>query len=131
MPMKCLKRWQKVFPDTRTFLISHMFRVVLRLWMYLTNWYVWMLWTKLHRSMMKIIGKNRDILFRITCHCFTINIFSEIHPAWISWIQIFFMTAILQKILKQNMSQKFLRMCAGSTSSEETVRDWWMKFLKK
>ena len=25
--------------------------------------------------------------------------------------------------LKQNMSQKFLRMCAGSTSSEETVRD--------
>lgn len=34
-----------------------------------------------------------------------------------------FMTAILQKILKQNMSQKFLRMCAGSTSSEETVRD--------
>lgn len=37
MPMKCLMHWQKVFPDTRTFLISHMFRAVLRLWMCLTN----------------------------------------------------------------------------------------------
>lgn len=27
----------KGFPDTRTFLISHMFRAVLRLWMCLTN----------------------------------------------------------------------------------------------
>ena len=42
-----------------------------------------------------------------------------------------FMTVILQKILKQNMSQKFLRMCAGSTSSEETVKGLMDEIFEK
>ena len=65
--------------------------------------------------MMKIIGKKSGYFISDNLSLFYYKYIFRNSSRMNIMDSDIFMTVILQKILKQNMSQKFLRMCAGST----------------